>query len=292
MKTLYRGSFLSIALALGMSLVSSFGQRAAEVRTISSLGVNLRPLDQSAIPPIGTFWLLNGPNPSIPTPPSPFPPQDLIELGVPVYSVGNGQYIVDDSQVNYASLQSMRTLLTQTTTENDGPPNPAPGGGGGGGGSTNYFGPLHGTNDLWLEVSVTNNALAYFVIHTPATNVSDNTNYDLFATTNIMTMVSGLNATNWVWLFRTESGQTNNLTLTNLWPDLGFFRLGTMLDSDGDGLTDAYEQLVSHTDPANPDMDNDGLPDGYVVNVLHSNPFIPRAIPTLRNPFSACTCPE
>jgi hypothetical protein len=31
-----------------------------------------------------------------------------------------------------------------------------------------------------------------------------------------------------------------------------FLILGTPLDSDGDGLTDAYERLVSHTNPMSP----------------------------------------
>jgi len=41
----------------------------------------------------------------------------------------------------------------------------------------------------------------------------------------------------------------------------GFLRLGTRLDTDGDGLSDAYETLVFGTDPDNPDTDGDGLLD-------------------------------
>jgi hypothetical protein len=39
--------------------------------------------------------------------------------------------------------------------------------------------------------------------------------------------------------------------------------LGTPKDSDKDGLTDAYELLVSHTDPNNADTDGDGIPDWF-----------------------------
>ena len=39
----------------------------------------------------------------------------------------------------------------------------------------------------------------------------------------------------------------------------GFFRVGTRHDSDGDGLPDAYEMLVSGTDPLLGDTDGDGL---------------------------------
>ncbi|NLB69364.1 MAG: hypothetical protein GX804_06755, partial [Lentisphaerae bacterium] len=42
-----------------------------------------------------------------------------------------------------------------------------------------------------------------------------------------------------------------------------FFRLGTLLDSDGDGLTDAHEIFSLLTDPYNPDTDGDGLSDGF-----------------------------
>ena len=35
------------------------------------------------------------------------------------------------------------------------------------------------------------------------------------------------------------------------------------LDSDGDGLPDNYEELVTHTDPWWPDSGNLGIPDGY-----------------------------
>ena len=45
-----------------------------------------------------------------------------------------------------------------------------------------------------------------------------------------------------------------------------FFRLGTLLDSDGDGLTDAFELLVSRTSPQNDDSDGDGMNDGWELN--------------------------
>ena len=47
-----------------------------------------------------------------------------------------------------------------------------------------------------------------------------------------------------------------------MWADGAFLRLGTLQDSDNDGLTDAYERLVAHTLPESPDTDGDGLQDG------------------------------
>ena len=44
-----------------------------------------------------------------------------------------------------------------------------------------------------------------------------------------------------------------------------FFRLAAQADTDGDGLSDAYEAWTLGTDPANPDTDGDGLSDGDEV---------------------------
>ncbi len=44
------------------------------------------------------------------------------------------------------------------------------------------------------------------------------------------------------------------------------------VDSDHDGLTDAFEKSIG-TDPNNPDSDHDGLTDGYEVIHSHTNPL-------------------
>jgi hypothetical protein len=52
----------------------------------------------------------------------------------------------------------------------------------------------------------------------------------------------------------------------------GFFVAGSGCDTDGDGLTDGYEALVSHTKPGMADTDGDGMPDGWeVANGLNPN---------------------
>ena len=53
-----------------------------------------------------------------------------------------------------------------------------------------------------------------------------------------------------------------------------FFTLALLTDSDGDGLTDAYERLVSQTDPELADTDEDGVLDGEEV-AGGSNPHEP-----------------
>ena len=55
------------------------------------------------------------------------------------------------------------------------------------------------------------------------------------------------------------------------------------VDTDGDGLTDAYEQSASYTNPGgtfrtnpnDPDSDDDGLTDGEEVNDHHTDPTNP-----------------
>ena len=71
--------------------------------------------------------------------------------------------------------------------------------------------------------------------------------------------------TNNTWAWMGQGYQCNTYLLTNLQNVSVFLILGTPQDSDGDGLTDAYELLVSHTNPNNPDTDGDGIPDGWSV---------------------------
>jgi hypothetical protein len=74
--------------------------------------------------------------------------------------------------------------------------------------------------------------------------------------------VPGLNATNWQWVLRCDPGQTN-LIVTNISTVCCFFRLGRTNDSDSDGLSDAFESLVSHTTLNNPDENSNGILDGW-----------------------------
>ncbi len=86
--------------------------------------------------------------------------------------------------------------------------------------------------------------------------------YDVFATTNL----AGATATNgaWVWVTNTFSCSTVVLSNQSWLPTL--YILGTPQDSDGDDLTDAFETLVSATNPNNADTDSDGMPDGWEWN--------------------------
>ncbi|HXI69557.1 MAG TPA: LamG-like jellyroll fold domain-containing protein [Verrucomicrobiae bacterium] len=91
--------------------------------------------------------------------------------------------------------------------------------------------------------------------------------YDVFATSALH---SPLGTALWAWQGQGQHCQI--YSLTNMPNTAVFLILGTPLDSDGDGLTDAYESLVRHTDPNNPDTDGDGLLDGWEV-LLGLNPL-------------------
>ena len=214
-------------------------------------------------PQTGTFYSLQLTN----FPPLPFNPFPEF----PVYAWGDA-FLFDDWEVDWVAIQEQGVSLFGTTdsSSKDGSMQmmsssvPAPPGDGGGG--TNEGWPTNSTpaaysyssSELWLEITCVTNDAAYFVIHPPDTET--NVVYDLFTTTNLTDTVPGLNLTNWMWLLRTANAQTN-IVLANLWPTEGWFRLGTMLDSDGDGMTDAYEKLVNHTDHNNADTDGDGVID-------------------------------
>jgi hypothetical protein len=84
----------------------------------------------------------------------------------------------------------------------------------------------------------------------------------MFTTTNLV----GNNITNsqWSWI---GQGQTcYRYTITNQPNSQVFFVLGdASVDPDGDGLSTAFETLVSKTNPSGWDTDGDGMPDWWEV---------------------------
>jgi Concanavalin A-like lectin/glucanases superfamily len=87
--------------------------------------------------------------------------------------------------------------------------------------------------------------------------------FDVFA--NTLLGPTNAPANQWVWMGQGYSCNRYRLSLTNSPNWSGFLILGTPQDQDGDGLTDAYELLVSHTSPTNMFSAGDGIPDGWKV---------------------------
>jgi hypothetical protein len=87
---------------------------------------------------------------------------------------------------------------------------------------------------------------------------SPGSQYDVFGTT---ALASPINSATWAWMG--QGASCTRYALTNLPNSTVMLVLGTPLDTDGDGLTDAFEKLVSRTDPDNWDTYGIGIPDGY-----------------------------
>jgi len=101
--------------------------------------------------------------------------------------------------------------------------------------------------------------------------------YDVFANASL-TRSSPSYA--WAWMGQGPACGSR-YTLTNLPMGSVYLILGLPIDSDGDGLTDAYEQLVSHTDPNNPDTYGSGLLDGW---------YVAFGLSSSTDPYAECPC--
>jgi hypothetical protein len=223
----------------------------------------------------GTFYSLQHPD---------WPPLPGDIRQVPVWYLGSGFYLLDD--LDYPESSAAGGMMAMDASD---PPGFGDGGGtnSGDGFSSNFQPQVFTTNDLWLQITQMTSTTVSLVIHPPWNET--NGIWDLFATTNLNPNAAGLNLTNWAWVLRTDAWQTN-LTVANFSiSGQCYFRLGTMLDSDGDGLTDAYEKLVSHTDPNNPDTDGDGISDlDEILN--HTDPLTPN--PAIPSSLNIQTCPQ
>jgi hypothetical protein len=111
---------------------------------------------------------------------------------------------------------------------------------------------------------------------------SNSVPYDVFAN-SILDFSSDTNKA-WAWMGQGYHG--NTYMLTNLPNTACFLILGTPQDSDSDGLTDAYERLVSKTNPNVADTDGDGIPDAWEV-LLGLNALVnDNAQPSSRSNYS------
>lgn len=106
----------------------------------------------------------------------------------------------------------------------------------------------------------------------------DGAAYDVFASGALgpAAAIGSTNGATWAWMG--QGYHCNTYMLTGLPMSAAFFILGTPQDSDLDGLTDAFEKLVSHTDPNNADTDGDGVSDA-IEWLQGRNPFAYGAVP-------------
>jgi hypothetical protein len=84
------------------------------------------------------------------------------------------------------------------------------------------------------------------------------------------TLTSPLSNVTWSWTGQGQPNVSYALPLSNIGST--YLLLGTPQDSDGDGLTDAYEQLVSHSNPYVSNSIDPSMLDGWAV-LEELNPF-------------------
>jgi hypothetical protein len=92
--------------------------------------------------------------------------------------------------------------------------------------------------------------------------------YDIFATTELTQPL-----TNGTWYWMGQGYQCGTYTIPCLTNSDVYLLLGTPQSSYGNGLTDAYELLVLHQNPANGSKSGDGMLDGWKV-LWGMNPLI------------------
>jgi hypothetical protein len=108
--------------------------------------------------------------------------------------------------------------------------------------------------------------------------------YDVFCTANLANPLSN---SVWTWLGQGTNGGIYSITNQPNTPS--FYILGTPQDSDGDGITDAYDNLILHISPYNPDVVGDGICNGF--KLLAGLPLTtPVSLPSLNSVNVPC-CP-
>ena len=173
-----------------------------------------------------------------------------------------GPIVSEEAERERLSAQAAAAMAAQSATT----PPPPPSGGESGtdgesGGSTNcpLSSQLTGLGIL-QPVFADSNTLVLTL-----TNTDAGASYDLYFTTNLDFLPApALCQTNWALLCRGQPNQTV-FVITNLFYSECFFRLGTILDSNGDGVPDAYCLMVLHvpvnTFCGNTSSDGYGTPD-------------------------------
>ena len=245
------GIILALLLALPVSRLSA--QVVAEL----SEQTPASPVLMKQAPTHGTFYLLG----RIPSVPYPFDPYHGT---LPIYAY-DGVFFVDDSQVSFMAQEFSLGeggggMMLMSS--------PSPPGGGTNYGATNLVchsltnfvvDYRYATNGLVLGIAQSTNSFVGLILQTTNTSAS----FDIFGTTNIGDLaLPTLGRTNWVWLARISGGTTNfSWGLTN-WCER-YFQAANVADTDGDGLSDAFETLVFHSDPSNGDQNTNGILDGW-----------------------------
>jgi hypothetical protein len=186
-------------------------------------------ISPNSVPPVGTFWSAqHAPGTRLEWPPL---PGNL--LGLPVWNLGDGVYLLDDLDIDYNAVAA----ATKIMAADDGLSPPGSGDGG-----TNYYNPAddpipapdYGSN-LWIRVDgIFTNTYVGIVSNTePDVQYEIQSIGDLTQTNwNSEGFIFGSEATNWTALAINLAGRTNTAL---------FFRIRSWIDSYDLGIPDWWQ---------------------------------------------------
>jgi hypothetical protein len=133
----------------------------------------------------------------------------------------------------------------------------------------------YNTNIVWItDITATNSPGGAMTVTFGIEGGTNGVFYDVFANSQFS---FGSNGVPWAWMGQGQSCQMYQLT--NLPATTCFLILGTPQDSDHDGLTDAYELLVSKSNPNAYSTDGSGMADGWEVLYFGKTGITPNGDP-------------
>jgi hypothetical protein len=146
MQTIMKKGAIALGIFLGINLASR------------SQTENLSPVPPDEVPQYGTFFSAQN-----------FPPMPVdLWPNLPVYSLGNGSFLIDDSSVNYSAMDdSGVTALPDDGTNSSGGGGPSPD-------------PSFSTNGLWIQITGINNGIVSLNLN----NATDMV-YEVWTKTNL-----------------------------------------------------------------------------------------------------------
>lgn len=233
---------ITILVCVALALTGDGIASGQIIRNSQSLGQIASPLteDRADITGVSYYTVQHPPGEY---PPMPFNP--LEDLGLPIYDLGQGRYLIDDQNVDYEwrkkETEALR-LLTAAALGDDL-------------WSVDSSFPEEGFSYSGTNVFISGISNLPANIRISVSNATPDAAYDIYFTP---TLSPGFY---WRWHYRGATNQTD-FFVTRPISQTGFFLVAAVTDSDSDRLTDAYELLVTKTNPLIPDSNGDEIWDG------------------------------
>ena len=236
-RSIIRSSVMLVALVLSASTAWSGPPQITQGQLAT-----MQPLDPSALPTFGNFWLLIGPDPGQPMPPLPAPPNNLPNE-TPIYDFGDSHYLIDDSAVNWdevrqeeameSDLRNLEVeygLVMPLETEEE---------------SETFEQTSYPSNSLWLAISQITNGVAPVTINGTLPGLT----YEILSKETLTDAewlsegtVPGALDQDWTPTGVTVGSRTNSL----------FLMCRSWISNDGTGIPDWWKQFYFGTNAVDP----------------------------------------